>query len=240
MNKLKQLVVALALLQLAPFFAAGAMAIERRVPTPGTLELVDLGWQTTPPQGYLIKADSKYFIVFEGVVPPTVHSMILLEHTKINPGDVVLDIGTGSGVQAIFAADKAKKVVATEIDPKAAENARLNVQRYDKEKAVDVRQGDLFGPLKEGEIFDVIIFNLVYPFSKATDHLWEVHRRFFNEVGAYLKPNGRIYYQAGVIDNIPEIKSMVEKSGLEIVQMHMYADKAHGREPIVFTLQKKR
>lgn len=240
MDRSKHIVCALAIIHFAALWATYAVAVEKRVPTPGSLELVDLGWQNTSPQGRLVKADSKYFLVFEGVVTPTVHSMILLEHTKINPGEVVLDIGTGSGIQAIFAADKAKKVVATDIDPKAVENARLNVQRYEKEKVIDVREGDLFAPIKSDEKFDVIIFNLVYPFSKATDHLWEVHRRFFKEVNNYLKPQGRIYYQAGVIDNIPEVKAMIEPNGLEIVQMHMYADKVHGREPIVFTLQMKR
>lgn len=240
MEKTKHIALALALVHFVALWSPQGTAAERRVPSPGSLELIDMGWQNTDPQGHLVKAHTKYFLVFKGVVAPTVHSVILLEHTKINPGEVVLDIGTGSGIQAIFAADKAKKVVATDIDPKAVENARLNVQRYEQEKVVDVREGDLFGPIKPDEKFDVIIFNLVYPFSKATDHLWEVHRRFFKEVNNYLTPQGRIYYQAGVIDNIPEVKAMIEPNGLEIVQMHMYADKVHGREPIVFTMQKKR
>lgn len=221
-------------------FASAGYTAERRVPTPGKIELVDLGWQNSPPAGFLIKAHDKYFLAFEGVIPPTVHSVILLEHTEIKPGESVLDIGTGSGIQAIFAADNASRVVATDIEPKSVENAKLNVARYQLEKKVDVRLGDLFAPIKKDEKFDVIIFNLIYPFSKETSTLWEVHRRFFAEVKNYLNPNGRIYYQAGLIDNIPEIKSMVDANGLQIIKMAMYADLHHNREPIVFMLQRAR
>lgn len=235
----KRIFVLFVLLQNAGLMGS-ATAAERGVPNPGSLELVDMGWQTTSPQGLLVKAHTKYFIVFEGVVPPTVHSMILLEHTKINKGDAVLDLGTGSGVQAIFAAENAEKIVATDIDPKAVKNALYNVERYELQKRIDVRQGDLFAPIRSDEKFDVIIFSLIYPFSDATEHLWEVHRRFFREAHKYLKPNGRIYYQAGHLDNIPQVKEMVEANGFEIAEMHMYLDRHHAREPIVFSFERKR
>lgn len=228
------LVLGAALIPPAVWAAGG-----RPIPNPGSLELIDYGWQSTPPQGYLVKAHTKYFIVVEGVTPPTVHSITLLEHTEIRPGEDVLDIGTGSGIQAIFAADKARRVVATDIDPKAVNNARINVDRYELGKRVDLRVGDLFDPIKENEKFDVVIFNLLYPVDNESNHLWTVHERFFKTVQNHLRPNGRIYYQAGIIDNIPQIKKLVEKHGLRIMRINMYADRAHEREPIIFLLQRQ-
>lgn len=213
-------------------------AAPRAVNHPGSLELIEIGWQNTAPQGLLVKAHTKYFVVFDGVVVPSVQSIFLLEHTQIDPGEEVLDLGTGCGIQAIFAADKAKRVVATDIDAKAIENTKYNLSRYQQEKIIDVRQGDLFGPIKAGEKFDVILLNLVYPFSEGSKHLWELHERFFAEVSRYLKPKGRVYYQAGLIANIPHIQQMAAKAGLRIVRMHMAYDPDHQREPIVFVLQR--
>lgn len=218
--------------------AAAAPSAPRTVNHPGSLELLEIGWQNTAPQGLLVKAHTKYFVVFDGVVVPSVQSIFLLEHTQINPGDEVLDLGTGCGIQAIFAADKAKRVVATDIDAKAVENTKYNLSRYQQEKIIDVRQGDLFGPIKAGEKFDVILLNLVYPFSEGSKHLWELHERFFAEVNRYLKRKGRIYYQAGLIANIPHIQQMAAKAGLRIMRMNMAYDPNHVREPIVFVLQR--
>lgn len=232
----------LAVLGLAALLAGALLnpaLAERRVPHPGKLDLIDLGYQNTNPSGLLVKAHTKYFLVFEGVTPPTVHSVFMLEHTVINPGEEVLDLGSGCGVQALFAADKAKRVVATDIDPKAVENTRYNVKRYGLEKIIDVREGDLFGPIKADERFDVILLNLVYPFSEGSQHLWVVHERFFKEVLQYLKPNGRIYYQAGMLQNIPQIRQMADASGLRIMRMDMAYSPEYDREPIVFMMQRK-
>lgn len=214
-------------------------AAEKRINHPGSLDLIDLGWQKTEPQGLLVKAHTKYFLVFDGVTVPSIHSIFMLEHTQINPGEEVLDLGTGCGIQAIFAADKAKRVVATDIDAKSVENTRYNVKRYELDKIIDVRQGDLFGPIKADEKFDVILLNLLYPFSETSSHMWSVHERFFKEVTRYLKPNGRVYYQAGLIKNIDHIQAMASSAGLRIMQMRMAYSPVYEAEPIVFMMQRK-
>jgi methylase of polypeptide subunit release factors len=66
-----------------------------------------------------------------GVVKPAVAEItflpFMLEHKESFKGKTVLDIGTGSGVLALYAANLgASKVVATDIDPRAIANAKKN------------------------------------------------------------------------------------------------------------------
>ena len=82
------------------------------------------------------------------------------EYADLFMGKRVLDVGTGTGVLALLAAKLgAAEVVATDINPKAVANARLNVKRFGLEQSIDVREpARLFGPVP-GEMFDVILFN---------------------------------------------------------------------------------
>lgn len=219
------------------------------IPHPGKYELVYFGVQQTDPPVFTIKAHYKYFHMFADVVfpstvavIPSIQSVFLLEHSKINPNEEVLDIGTGIGIQAIFAAEIARRVVATDISPDAVRNAQFNVKNHQVEDKVEVRLGDLFAPIKPKEIFDVILFNIDYPYDEKTQGLWSVHQRFFDNVGHYLKSGGRIYYQAGLIKNIPKIQKMVKNNKLRIMKMDMVSalgvSKSQHREPIVFLIQR--
>jgi len=214
-------------------------AIEQKVVHPGNLDLVYLDWfERQPPLATLrkVRAHYKFFYAFPQVVTPSIQSIYLLEHTKIRLGEKVLDIGSGTGIQAIFAAEKASKVVATDLSHAAVENTRFNVEGHQLTHKVDSRQGDLFGPIKDDEKFDVIIFNISYPYDEKTQGLWKVHERFFKQVKNYLLPGGRIYYQAGWIFNIPRIFSIVQANDLRIMKMNMASALPHNREPIVFVI----
>ena len=75
----------------------------------------------------------------------------------------VLDLGTGTGIQAIHAARNGGDVTAIEINPKAAEIARWN--SYLNGKKIRVLQGNLYEPLvrEAPELkFDYIISNPPY------------------------------------------------------------------------------
>lgn len=209
------------------------------IDNPSKYELVYFGLQQHNPPVSKVKAHDKYFWVYDGVVAPTIHSLLFLQHIKINSGEEMLDIGTGSGIQSVFAADKARRIVATDIDPKSVENARYNIDRHGLDHIVSVRQGDMFAPIKQDEQFDVILFNVIYPFNNQSQHLWTLHERFFSEVKNYLKPNGRIYYQSGYIDNISRIKAIVEQNGLQIIEMNMVAMLKDAKEPIVFRIERR-
>src|SRR4029077_6040839 len=77
----------------------------------------------------------------------------------------VLDMGTGSGVCAVFAARHARRVVAVDINPAAVRCTRINAQLNHLEHKIDIRHGDLFTPVRT-EPFDIVLFNP--PFVRGT------------------------------------------------------------------------
>ena len=187
----------------------------------------------------MAKIDDREFLVMGDVVIPSAQSAYFLSSWEVFNGETLLDIGTGSGVQAIFAADKASSVVATDINPLAIEAAALNAKRNGVSDRIEVRQGDLFAPVKPGEKFDVILSNINYPHDKWTEGLWPLHERFFAEVKNHLKQNGRIYYQSGEFKNVARIHNMAKKNGLIIISMRMDAILDLDRRPIVYLLKRK-
>jgi len=210
---------------------------------PGSKDLVYLGIQPREkPLSPLrkVRIGDKFLFIYPQVIIPSIQSMYLLENSVINEGDVVLDIGTGSGVQAIFAAEKAKKIIATDLDKEAVENVLYNAKLNHVANKIEARQGDLFNPINKGEKFDVILFNIIYPYLEDDKYgLWKVHERFFNEVKNYLKPNGRIYYQTGLVRNIAKTLEMITKNDLKIVNMNMYLSEKYDREPIIMFIKPK-
>ncbi len=74
-----------------------------------------------------------------------------------------LDVGTGSGVQALRAALHARHVVATDVNPRALAYTELNAA-LNGFTNVECRHGSLFEPV-DGERFDLITSNAPYVIS---------------------------------------------------------------------------
>jgi release factor glutamine methyltransferase len=98
------------------------------------------------------------------VVPPQVQPIMGMSHLlgvavleEVREGDRMLDMGTGSGINAILAASKAADVVAVDINPVALEAARDNAARNGVADRIAVRHSDVFRNV-EGE-FDLIVFD---------------------------------------------------------------------------------
>ncbi|MFB6295188.1 MAG: HemK2/MTQ2 family protein methyltransferase [Candidatus Nanohaloarchaea archaeon] len=121
----------------------------------------------------------------------------VLEQQELD-GNHVLDMGTGSGIQAAAAADHGATVTAVDIDPAAVEHAR---QRFNDVENVDVVQSDLFESVSG--TFDVVVFNP--PYVPSTDdeqdreRTWaggvdgrQVVDRFIASVTDYVAPGGTV------------------------------------------------
>ncbi|MCI0506255.1 MAG: tRNA (adenine(22)-N(1))-methyltransferase TrmK [Gammaproteobacteria bacterium] len=179
----------------------------------------------------------KEFLIRPDVRPPTINGIYLLEYSRVKEGEEVLDIGTGSGIHAIFAAEKAIHVVATDIYPPAIENAKTNAQLHSVDHKIDFRVGDLFAPLNDREKFDVVFFNINFPFSAGDNERNRLHERFFSEVRKYMKPDARIYYQTSFVKNIPYIYDMLNRNGFRIMEMHMEHMLPYRHEPLFMMIQ---
>lgn len=86
----------------------------------------------------------------------------LLQDLALQPGDSVLEIGTGSGYLAALMARQCASVVSLEIDPALAQQARANLQAAGV-KNVDVRTADAtadqFAACNAGAPFDAIVLS---------------------------------------------------------------------------------
>ncbi|ADL59284.1 methyltransferase [Methanothermobacter sp. THM-2] len=136
------------------------------------------------------------------VYEPAEDTFLLADNLEVGEGERVLEIGTGTGLVAIKASEKAD-VTATDINPAAVECARKNAVLNGS--GLRVLQGDLFDPVR-GEKFDVILFNTPYlPVGEeditegSIDLAWNggpdgrrVIDRFLDDVAEHLKPGGRI------------------------------------------------
>lgn len=140
------------------------------------------------------------FVILPAVFNPalffTSEFMVQAFNEQVIPtGCALLDMGTGSGIGAVFAAQWAGHVVGVDVNPAAVRCARMNVLLNEVEDRVTVRQGDLFAPVRD-ERFDVILFNPPYYRGEPTSlldhafHATDVMERFVRELAGYLNPGG--------------------------------------------------
>lgn len=120
-----------------------------------------------------------------------------LNETLVPPECRFLDMGTGSGVGAVFAAAFTPYVTAIDINPAAARAARINALLNQVEERVRVLEGDLFAPAA-GEQFEVILFNPPYYRGQPQSQLDRAFRaedvieRFAAALPQHLTPNGHL------------------------------------------------
>lgn len=182
-------------------------------------------FKSVPDQGVEVEYFDKTFVVHKNVFWPFEDSKPLVESLVVNQGESVLDVGTGSGVIAVFAAYKgAGKVVALDINLDAVRNAQANAALHGFTNVIDVRLSDVFSALKDGELFDVIIANLPFRDLQAPDVVamsqWDTglrtHKKFFARVGHYLKERGRVYLAQSNYGACSEMKTMAREAGFEV------------------------
>ena len=105
---------------------------------------------------------------------------------SLQPGQTVLDLGSGAGLDCFFAAKKVGKtghVIGVDMTPEMIERARSSAKRLDIQN-VEFRQGYLEDLPVESDSVDVIISNCVI--NLAPDK-----SKVFTEAFRVLKPGGK-------------------------------------------------
>ena len=103
-----------------------------------------------------------------------------------DPGDVVLEVGTGSGYQAAVLSQLVKKVYSLEIVPSLARQAAQFLKKLGYLN-VEVREGDASRGLQEHAPFDGIIV------TAAADHIPLALKEQLKPGGRLVIPVGRPY-----------------------------------------------
>jgi release factor glutamine methyltransferase len=161
--------------------------------------------------------------VFDGVLIRT--GVVLVETLKdLDLQNArVLDLGCGSGIGAVFAAQRGAYVIASDLNPEAARNTKLNALLSRHEQRIETRGGDLFETVR-GERFDLILFNPPYYHGAPRDGYdaaWrsrDSFERFLEQFPNYLTPNGRARIVLSTDGEIEPVLSRATHLKTEIVR----------------------
>jgi HemK-related putative methylase len=137
-----------------------------------------------------------------------------LDGALIRPDFEVLDLGTGSGVCAVFAARHARRVVAVDINAAAVRCATINAQLNRLEDRIEARHGDLFQPVA-GQRFDLILFNPPFRQGEPRDD------------------RDRAWRSIGVAERFAVgLDQHLERSGCALLLLSTYADQSIFLSPL--------
>ncbi len=191
-------------------------------------ELLLSEMRAVPPDGIKIEHCGRAFTAFRNVLPPYPDSIPLIKSLRISPGEHVLDVGTGTGVLAVFSAYAgAEKVVAIDINPDAVRNAQHNAYEHGFAGVIDVRLSDVYQNIAEAETFDLIVANLPFRHKTAPDlvsaSLWDsdfhAHRQLISGARKHLKRCGRVLLAQASFGDIELMKELAHEEGLVVTQL---------------------
>lgn len=159
---------------------------------------------------------------------PAEDSYLLEKFVKIYAKGLVLDMGTGSGIQAKAAAEISENVVAVDISDKALKYVSENINN----PKITFLKSDLFSNV-EG-LFDTIIFNPPYlPDEEFEDKRLfggkdghEIVEKFLISAKSYLNEGGVILLLISSLTGEEKIKQILDENGYQYDEC--------GREHIFF------
>ncbi len=202
-----------------------------------------LQFKSIPEKGITVELLGKKFTILRNVffLPEAVSAFI--EKMQINQDETVLDIGTGTGVIAIFSIYKgASKAVAIDINPAAVRNAKINSKQHGVADKIDIRLSDIFEAIGKEEKFDVITANLPFHNKKAVDIVeasmydtnFQSNRRFLHGASKHLTTNGRIYMWQSNFGALEEMKMLATENGFQVKKIG--ENKMPAPDPRIFYL----
>ncbi|MFI6499969.1 methyltransferase [Nonomuraea typhae] len=117
-----------------------------------------------------------------------------------HPVDSALDLGTGCGVQVLHLNGRARRITATDVNPRALELAALS-WALSGVTGVDARTGSMFEPV-EGETFDLVVSNPPFVISPVGALTYreaggdDFCRDLVRQAPGYLNPDGQAHFLA--------------------------------------------
>jgi release factor glutamine methyltransferase len=157
---------------------------------------------------------------YKHVYEPREDSWLLQEQLKtINNKKRILDIGTGTGIQAIQAAliNPNAFVLATDLNFQASKLAKQNASA--NKTNIKIICSDLFSAIKPNYKFDLIIFNPPYlPEDPPLDPQWSGGSKFIDkfleQAKQHLLPKGVIVFIYSSLSNIKSKAKILAKKEL--------------------------
>lgn len=120
-------------------------------------------------------------------------------------GEVVIDVGTGSGILAIAAAKLgARRVLAVDRDPVAVQVALGNVTHNAVGDRVTVREGDMLRGVRRRA--DLITANLTA----------DLHRELLPAARSHLRPHGLLVASGVAAERLREVRALARAAGFRI------------------------
>ena len=126
----------------------------------------------------------------------------------LQPGETVLDLGSGAGMDAFLAASKVGpggRVIGVDMTPAMLERARRNAEQGGHAN-VEFREGLIEAlPLDDASV-DAILSNCVINLSPQKD-------RAFREARRVLRPGGRMVAAAVLLSTLETVRAVIDKLG---------------------------
>lgn len=164
-------------------------------------------------------------VVPAGVFAPTPMSDLLGRAVidEVRPGERVLDMGTGSGVNAILAARAGAEVVGVDLNPAAVEAARANADRNGV--VAEFAVSDVFSAV-EGD-FDLVVIDPPFRWYPPRDMVevaiadegYAGLGRFFAGIRDRLRPGGRVLLFFGTSGDQDHVLGLAAEAGLSVHTM---------------------
>lgn len=162
--------------------------------------------------------------VLNMIYEPREDSFLLQEQVKRHARGTVLDVGTGSGIQAETAAKskRVKRVVAVDVQKNVIEHCKKKI----KNKKIKFLVSDLFSNVRGR--FDTIIFNPPYlPEDVRVKDVtltggkkgYETIERFFSGANEFLNENGRILIVFSSLTKKVRVDEIIKNYGFEFSEL---------------------
>jgi release factor glutamine methyltransferase len=161
------------------------------------------------------------------IYEPQEDSFLLEKQVKKYALGRVLDLGTGSGIQAVAAAGNklVREVIAVDINPEAVKRFQEIVTK-NKFKKIQILVSNLFSNVECK--FDIIIFNPPYlPQDAGIEDAalyggkkgWEISERFFHQAAKFLAPKGKILFLFSSLTNKTKIDEIISHNLFEAQEL---------------------